>query len=110
VSASARANLILAELHRHECLAGPYFNLRCKCGHVEKVVSRPGDFEIHLADALDAALLAAGFGPGDTPSAEARQESMDVPEDERHTAWCRGDHEGPCRRGRLTGTEKPAAL
>lgn len=33
-------------------------------------------------------------------------QAVDLPEDERHTAWCRGGHEGPCRRGRLTGTEK----
>lgn len=40
------------------------------------------------------------------PASSARAQAEDLPEDERHTTWCRGGHEGRCRRGRLTGTEK----
>lgn len=43
------------------------------------------------------------------PEVDAAQANAELP-DERHTAWCRGEHEGRCRRGRLTGTEKQAAL
>lgn len=52
-------------------------------------------------------LREAGFGrtPGATADAEPVQ-PVELPEDELHTSWCRGAHEGPCRRGRLTGTEK----
>lgn len=56
---SALAELILAETQRHE--AQPSFNLRCKCGLVEKTVSRRGDFERHVADELAAALDSAGL-------------------------------------------------
>jgi hypothetical protein len=32
-------------------------------------------------------------------------------EDKKHAIWCRGHHEGQCKRGITTGTEKlPAAL
>lgn len=120
--------LILEELQRHE--AQPSFNLRCKCGHIEKTVSEIGDFERHvsaeIASALSGAglvtnaeigetkpspvlLREAGFGRvGSRPTVPLRP--ADMPEDERHASWCRGDHEGRCRRGRLTGTEKQAAL
>ena len=54
-------------------------------------------------------LRAAGFGR--TAEADvAPSPSADLPEDEQHAAWCRGAHEGPCRRGRMTGTEKEIAL
>lgn len=55
-------------------------------------------------------LREAGFGrvPGTDAHAAALVQPEDVPEDERHTSWCRGDHEGPCRRGRASGTEKEA--
>lgn len=55
-------------------------------------------------------LREAGFGliTGTNPEA-VRAQSDELADDERHTAWCRGAHEGPCRRGRLTGTEKQAA-
>ena len=66
-------------------------------------------------------LRAAGFGLVDDTKAEVTVDERaavsaagpqvdDLAEDERHTAWCQGGHEGPCRRGRLTGTEKQAAL
>lgn len=55
------SRLIRMELERHEEVVGPYFNLRCKCGHVETTVSRRGDFECHVADNLAAALGAAGL-------------------------------------------------
>ena len=29
-----------------------------------------------------------------------------APSEQKHALWCRGDHEGPCKRGVLTGTEK----
>jgi hypothetical protein len=53
-------------------------------------------------------LREAGFGrlPEAGKGAAAPAQPVDLPEDERHTAWCRGGHEGPCRRGRTTGTEK----
>lgn len=55
-------------------------------------------------------LREAGFGrlpvTETVPTGPAEPEAL--PEDERHTAWCRGDHEGPCRRGRASGTEKEA--
>jgi hypothetical protein len=56
-------------------------------------------------------LREAGFGrlPGTDAEAAAPVQPEDLPEDEQHTAWCRGGHEGPCRRGRLTGTEKQSA-
>lgn len=52
-------------------------------------------------------LREAGFGRVRSRAAVALRPA-DMPEDERHTSWCRGDHEGPCRRGRATGTEKEA--
>lgn len=56
---SALERLILAELQRHE--AQPSFNLRCKCGHIEKTVSELGDFERHVSAELASALTAAGL-------------------------------------------------
>ncbi|QOT19207.1 hypothetical protein [Paenarthrobacter sp. YJN-5] len=50
-------------------------------------------------------LREAGFGRL-AQEAAPEAEAVEIPEDEQHTAWCRGGHEGPCRRGRLTGTEK----
>lgn len=55
-------------------------------------------------------LREAGFGRlSDTQTdtaADAARSDVQLPADERHTAWCRGGHEGPCHRGRMTGTEK----
>lgn len=67
---SALADVILTELQRHE--AQPFFNLRCKCGHSERTVSEPGDFERHVSVELAAALSAAGLAtaaqdPAGTP-------------------------------------------
>ena len=56
---SALADTILVELQRHE--AQPFFNLRCKCGHIEKTVSERGDFERHVSVEVAAALSAAGL-------------------------------------------------
>lgn len=110
---SALADMILAELQRHE--AQPSFNLRCKCGHIERTVSEIGDFERHVSVEMAAALSAAGLAiaapePPSTAYATAAvedaQSDSELPEDERHTAWCRGGHDARCRRGRMTGTEK----
>lgn len=68
---SALAETILAELERHE--AQPSFNLRCKCGHIEKTVSRRGDFERHVSADMAAALSAAGL-------VTAGQETAGTPE------------------------------
>lgn len=51
-------------------------------------------------------LREAGFGLVAVTAVEAAQADADLPDDECHTAWCRGDHDGRCRRGRATGTEK----
>lgn len=54
-------------------------------------------------------LREAGFGRVSSRSrATVPGRPADMPEDERHTSWCRGGHEGPCRRGRASGTEKEA--
>lgn len=67
---NALAEMILAELQRHE--AQPSFNLRCTCGLIEKTVSRRGDFERHVSQELAAAVSAAGVAtsaqePAGTP-------------------------------------------
>jgi hypothetical protein len=49
-------------------------------------------------------------GEQDAATSPACLQADDRPDDERHAAWCRGGHEGRCRRGRLIGTEKQAAL
>lgn len=52
-------------------------------------------------------LREAGFGRVSGANADVEPvQAEDLPEDERHTVWCRGAHEGPCRRGRQAGTEK----
>jgi hypothetical protein len=52
-------------------------------------------------------LREAGFGRTAEAQVSVVQPAQDdLPEDEQHASWCRGGHEGPCRRGRVTGTEK----
>jgi hypothetical protein len=41
-----------AEILRHDPVIGPYFNLRCKCGHIGTTVSEKDDFKKHLATSL----------------------------------------------------------
>lgn len=51
---------LLKEILRHGVVVGPWFNLRCKCGYVGTTVSRTGDYEHHLADALYAEVVSLG--------------------------------------------------
>lgn len=77
---SALSELILTETQRHEAEAS--FNLRCKCGLVERTVSRRGDFERHAADELAAALNAAGLALAADVLEQAAEAAQDpTPED-----------------------------
>jgi hypothetical protein len=71
---SALTELILAEVQRHE--AQPSFNLRCKCGHIGTTVSRRGDFERHLSEALVTALTAVGLTDTSVKEAAETPESL----------------------------------